>query len=87
MNKALAIVAVTLLALGSPALAQQNRNKSNQGIQSPTQEQRLDNGTVIPHGASGRDTTNLGGTGSGSEAPALKKRRVSHHKRVRHHPA
>jgi hypothetical protein len=64
MRIIIATAAIALMAW--PALAQTNRNKSNEGIQSPTQQQRLDNGTIIPHGATGSDTTNLGGRGSGS---------------------
>jgi hypothetical protein len=58
-----ATVAITAMALASPALAQ--TNKSNEGIQSPTQQQRLDNGTVIPHGATGSDQVHEGVDKSG----------------------
>jgi hypothetical protein len=64
MKKLMATAAIAAVALVSPALAQTpapHRNQSNEGIQSSTQQQRLDGGDVIPHGASGRDTVNLGG--------------------------
>jgi hypothetical protein len=71
MKVLMATAAFVAVAMASPVLAQApHTNQSNEGIQSPTQQQRLDGGAIIPHGASGRDTVNLGGHGSGSEGAA-----------------
>jgi hypothetical protein len=72
--KTLFAVALAVTAMAWPAMAQ--TNKSNEGIQSPTQQQRLDNGTVIPHGAHGSQTVHEGYNSSG---------RVVHQRHRRHH--
>lgn len=75
MKMLMATIAIAAVAITSPVLAQDqsqapHKNQSNEGIQSPTQQQRLDGGAIVPHGESGRDTVNLGGHGSGSEGAA-----------------
>jgi hypothetical protein len=75
MKMLMAPIAIVAVAITSAALAQgqsqaPHKNQSNEGIQSPTQQQRLDGGAIIPHGESGRDTVNLGGHGDGSEGVA-----------------
>src|SRR3954462_7318465 len=74
MKTLMVTVAIAAMAITSPALAQgqsqaPHKNQSNEGIQSPTQQQRLDGGAIIPSGESRRDTVNLGGHG-GSEGAA-----------------
>lgn len=67
MKMLMGTVAIAAVAVTSAALAQApapHKNQTNEGIQSSTQQQRLDGGDIIPHGASGRDTVNLGGHGS-----------------------
>jgi hypothetical protein len=75
MKMLVATIAMAALAVTSPALAQgqsqaPHKNQTNEGIQSSTQQQRLDGGAIIPHGESGRDTVNLGGHASSVEGAA-----------------
>lgn len=89
MKMLMATVAIAAMAIASPALAQTpapHKNQTNEGIQSSTQQQRLDGGDVVPHGASGRDTVNLGG--HGSEGTAVRTQgqgtRRNHPRHTRH---
>jgi len=86
MKMFMATIAIAAAAIASPAWAQTpapHKNQTNEGIQSSTQQQRLDGGDIVPHGASGRDSVNLGG--HGSQGSAIKSQGQGAPRYVRRH--